>query len=311
MWFPHFGFIFTPRHTVDKQKIEASRKDREMREFEVQFDLENLDSRIIRDVPIRLSKIEIKKQSDQRGNECFLKFDPNEENRLMRVTAKFDSDRMIEAVKFSYNSICHLLSFWSLMYGVCIGVYGILVYDKKHDAIFEASPQRTEADPLVFPEVLGFDEKFKVIVALYREGRNSVSPFYRFLCFFKILEAFYEKREAFREMDELIRQSQGALRRVKRRITGEMIALSLVIKDQRQLFENISFGKAFKNLNAQYRVGIAHTYPTDTQWANLDDFDTYMQYVWLSNLADLMTRQIILDELELWREAHEKGLAKP
>jgi len=299
MWIPHFGFVLWER---DHEGCAQSDQDKEPRLFDVRFQLENTDLRKIGDVPLSLARPIVVTQTNASGKEIQIRCEPNEEGRLRALIVRLTTSETREALRQAFNDVSHLLSFWSFMYGTNSSIFAIAVHDPKHDASWEARPQHASAEPLLFPTELGFDDHYRVILSLYREARNNSSPFYRFLCYFKILEAFYERREAFGAMDQILKAQSGKIRRPKRRVTKEMLAYALVSQDQLDAFRGKTFGSVYQYLNARYRAGIAHTYPTSTPWANLDDYDTFVQFNWLANLTDQIARQILLDELELWKQ---------
>lgn len=310
MWIPHFGFILWPHKDTKKEDIAKSEKDKALREFEVQFELESSDARTTGKVAIELQKETRQKLTDGTGKSGSVIFEPTRDHQLKRIIAIFESTNRDSAVEYAYNVICHHLSFWSLMYGISIGVWAIVVYDRKHNTAWEATPQRPQPEKLVIPAGLAFSEQFIIVLSLYREGRNSSSPYYRFLCFYKILEAFYERREAFRAMDELLKANPVVLKRKTKRVTDEMLIFALVPTKQRGTYKGMTLGALFKHFDAYHRAGIAHVYPTGTAWTNLDDFATYTEYVWLSNLAEQAARLAITDEIDLWTKANKAGIVK-
>ena len=141
------------------------------------------------------------------------------------------------------------------------------------------------------------DEQFKSLFALYREAKNNSSPYYRFFCFYKILEAFYERPDIFRKIDKMISEKQLPIKRPKRKITKDDLIYALV--DPNSKYLDMPYGKFFEELRSNERLKVAHTFPKNKPFVNLDDFDLFGEYARMTNLADLVSRQLLLDELEL------------
>lgn len=71
---------------------------------------------------------------------------------------------------------------------------------------------------------------------------------------------------------------------------------------------NMPYGKFFEELRSNERLKVAHTFPKDKPFVNIDDFDLFTEYATIGNLADLVSRQILLDELELYSQAASTGV---
>ena len=82
-----------------------------------------------------------------------------------------------------------MLSFWAITAGTGFGIFGLRVIDEKYGVKWKVIPQRSAPEPFYLPLGIEAGQQHAAMMSLYREGRNSASPFYRFLCFYKILEA--------------------------------------------------------------------------------------------------------------------------
>ncbi len=311
MWIPHFLLEFWEPQTSD-DSVEASQRDASERTFEIWFALEDPPTRLVEDSGLALAVPEDKTQTDGAGREVKVRFQPNEKGRLGRVGFKVVDTNAKAAFRYCYNQLSKLLSFWSLIAGFGCSIYGLLVHDEKHGARWKVVPQIAAPEPFAVPLGIGLTPEYAAVISLYREGRNTPSPFYRFLCHYKILEAWYRHGSIFGQADRIIRERGLPFRRPRRTIAREMLNLSLLFTSKPEFLEK-TFGQFFDLLNA-YRVKVAHAITDAGTFINLDEYEAMVEIAPIANLTDLVARQIILDELDLWeqiRAAEPPGTVGP
>ncbi|MCX6765945.1 MAG: methylamine utilization protein MauJ [Candidatus Moranbacteria bacterium] len=310
MWIPHFGYALWDKGDSDLIKSDASKKDTSKREFEVIFTLEDPDRRKKFDSPFVLKENETKTQTEIKGDkkeEITMLFEKNEEERLGRIRFKIKSNSSIEALVRTYNNLSNLISFITFASASPLSIFGVVVVDLKHQTAREAFPQYAAPEEFALPAGLEFDDKFKAILSLYREGRNSPSPFYRFFCFYKILEGFYERREAFRDADEYIKK-YPEIKRPQKKIDQDTLVWAIAYPKYKEL-DGKAFGYFYKWITQSHRHLIAHIFPEkypQDKWLNLDDFKIHTEFAIIGNITDLVVRQLLSDELELWNKIRNK-----
>ena len=234
-----------------------------------------------------------------------MRFQPNEDGRLSRIGFVITDTIPHPAFRYCHDHLCQLLSIWALTVGTGFSIFGVRIIDKKHEARWKVVPQNVAPEPFVLPVGIALSPEIAAIVSLYREGRNTPSPFYRLLCFYKILEAWYRHGSIFGEADRLIREKGLPLKRPRRRVTQEMLSFSLLFKSRPE-FENKTFGELFELLNP-YRVKVAHAITQAGAFVDFDKYEFMMEIAPIANLTDLVARQIILDEFDLWDQIREAG----
>ena len=320
MWIPHFGYIFCPREQTSKQNIEKSESDHERREFEIIFFLEYTQLRKINEAPFTLQKNFTQKQTEKKYDktisEMIIIYEKNKENKLSRIRCMLDETNKNKATEFSYNSIAQILSIKAYEEAVPINIYTIIAIDRKNNASWISKPQSVVLSELSIPEGIALHSTWKSMFSIYREGVISNSPFYRFFCFYKILEGFFKSRDLFKEADKIIianKTSYPNLKRPKDRIDKSMLLYSLAFNRYNEL-EGKTFGQFFEWVRKEHRHLIAHSFPDkyeEDRWLNLDDFGTFTEFAVVGNLTDLVARKIIENELNLWEEFSKNGLLKP
>ncbi len=191
MWIPHFGYNLWEKDHVNCQN---SDKDKSEREFIVSFFLENTDNRNVKDSDVLLKKNKSKNITifiNTKSENIPVLFEASDRQRLKTIRCKVQEKNRIEALSKAYNPIARTLSFWAVAESSATSIWALAVTDEKHKANWEAKPQEAQAFNFELPQGLTFDKKFNAVFSLYREGRTSRSPYYRFFCFVKILESFF------------------------------------------------------------------------------------------------------------------------
>lgn len=213
MWIPHFGLVPWPGDKIDQSLIKKSENDKSERFFYVGFHLENSDARKINDSTVALEKDEFKKLNREDGTLILeLKLMKNEDNRLAKIDTRLKSDNYYNALRNSYNIVTsYFLSIQSFQAGANLAIWAIVIKDDVHEVQWVCKPQYATPDLLKIPEVIGMGDEFKAVLALYREAKNNPSPYYRFFCYYKILEAFYERSDVFRKIDRIISEKKLTL----------------------------------------------------------------------------------------------------
>lgn len=309
MWIPYFLLEFwepdTPIETT-----RASEEDAREREFEVYFYLENPPTRR-REVELRLRETVYRSQTDGTGRTVAVRFDPTADGVLERVGFKIKDTSARAAFRYCYDKVCPLLSFWAVMTGSGISIFGLGVADDRHKAVWKVVPQRATPEDFMLPDEVALSPQHSAALSLYREGRNAQSPFYRFLCCYKILEAWYRGGGIFAEADRVVRERDLPVRRPRRVVTQEMLVMSLVFQAHRE-FEGVSFARFFELLEP-WRTRVAHAITEAGEFLNLDLYESQIALGPIANLTDLVARQALLDEFDLWAaiRAAERGAGVP
>lgn len=128
----------------------------------------------------------------------------NSSNELAAFVFKCQAKSRIQAMKWFHDAVAPALDSMSFVHDVPIQFDKISCLDKKHSTtsvVYTAPYQKVQlsAEPVEYYIAL------RPYYALYREAKNSNSDYYRFLCYFKILEGIYrrlrpETRKAAREL---------------------------------------------------------------------------------------------------------------
>ena len=120
---------------------------------------------------------------------------PNEKGYLGKfVVDELTADNFAQAEAASYESLCPFLSAWSIHLDLPVNIQTIQVTElSTHVTSVRA---RTPHFDMTFGGGTSplLTDDFCHHASVYREGMNTNSPFYRFLCFYKIIESISSRR---------------------------------------------------------------------------------------------------------------------
>lgn len=197
---------------------------------------------------------------------------PNEGGYLGKLTADaIFADSFDQAEALAYEAVAPFLSAWSLQLDIPVHLETTQVTNlETHTSALRV---RTPSFEMQFAggETPALSEEFCQYASLYREGMNSNSVFYRFLCFYKIIESLFIRRTRVAEADK---KAGGEPQRVSETIpsdNAEILTLLKKVYPWRTQWDSLAIaqivpvearGKKIGWLRQQYlgplRVGIAH-----------------------------------------------------
>lgn len=311
MWIPHFGYTLWEEGGDSCQKAES---DKTEREFLVSFFLEDTDNRNVNDSDTNLSSPEARELTIfTRGKpeKLPILFEPNQKGRIKVIRCKVKAGNKLEALFTIFNPVSRTLSFWSVAESSASSIWAIAVTDDKYHANWVAKPQTAKAFDFALPKGIAFDKKFNSVFSLYREGRTNRSPFYRFFCFTKILESFYAQGEIFKGANKILVDHGEDPKKIReqKKIDREQLVYALAWPKFKEL-ESLPYTKFWNWIRDNYRHLVGHAFPskyTEKQWLDLDEFQNYTDFAILGNIVDLVVRDLINSELELYQTMMDKG----
>lgn len=120
---------------------------------------------------------------------------PNEKGFLGQITSEpFDATSMHDAERKAYRAIASSLSNWSAHLDIPIHVHQIETTEMRTGNTQLSVVAPFWEVPFAVAPTAELRREFRAYVSLYREGLNSNSRVYQFLCFFKIIEGILERR---------------------------------------------------------------------------------------------------------------------
>ncbi len=190
-----------------------------------------------------------------------------------------------------------LLTSWSFQTQRPIALRELLIEDKTHSAKWVVRPQAQAPLQLNDVNVSLGSNPIGSLLALFREGMACTQPAYRFLCYYKILEAWKEKHGPFMQVNKLFEAQGRVPMRRSLEIRAEMFEGKCDPSKYRHLVGK-KFGTCFEHMNEARRF-LAHPFDREGTFVSLDDPQTLQVLCDLANLAERMVVEILTEEIRV------------
>lgn len=214
----------------------------------------------------------------------------NKDNEISAFLGDVNSTNWNKAVRLFIEAISPMLDYFSYVANCPILIAKIYCHDTKNNIeLFSYTVPYSEVN--INPHIDSLPEELIPIFALYREAKNNHSPFYRFLCYYKILEGvlknirpkLFKKLKnqgiQFNRLEELVPQHTE--------IEGEL--LKLIGKNIQNVFEDY-FTKKYRNV-------VAHFIVKDGRILNVSEFQSNTEFNTALLLIELCSRKVIENQL--------------
>jgi hypothetical protein len=234
----------------------------------------------------------------------------NGEGFLGKLVCELEADNRQSAEIEAYGAVAPLLSAWSMNADIPVHVETVQVTDLKTQIrSLKVTTPHFEMDFPRGPQP-AFSDEFCQYASIYRDALNSNSGFYRFLCFYKILESLIARRgressakraagqDPRREYETIPGTNEGQLALLNRlypwRPAWDQMAIS-------QIFPGEVHGQRVTAIRDRHlrplRVGIAHALFDQGEITVILDKIEYVQDVnkWLP-LCRLLARWMLLTD---------------
>lgn len=189
---------------------------------------------------------------------------PNRWGKLGKIVAPLEADSFQDAYDKAYGTLLPVLCDLSYRYDVPLDILQVNVAERTtltHMAQKMADYQEAMLDENPFGEGLDYSEfpLYTTLAYLYREGLNSSSVAYGFLCFYKVIEGIQKVRKH--------RAAEGRILRYdNEKIEGEMA------EHFPEEFEDKRFGYAIQKMGPT-RDKIAHAF-LDKDGGDVEQYDS-------------------------------------
>lgn len=300
MWTPHFFFDCFELES-NASDVSAALNDQTNREFFVEFHLD--DTRLRRNgahlqVRAPYQNLTIPVANGGMIN-CVLV--PDESGRVGRAVLDITAETVIQAFWTAYNLITPLLTYWAVADGGSFALRGVRILDKSRKVVLRSFPDAGIAarpeTPAFVPPVLDLSPLHLRALSLYRESRNSSSPYYSLLCSYKLMEAFGKGGSISSATDRELIDLGVTHRRQQGTILPEMLELA---RAQHRYADYVGMKfSTFKEKVTPVRNMISHAVTTQGEMFDFDDIHSSVDVIILSGLCDLVARELLKEELRL------------
>jgi len=304
MWIP-YGLLGPLKAESAPETVRSSAADKAEREFLVGFFVRNPVTQAW-EVDVLLSEGSHSESLELNGAAAVMSLFPNDAGKLDEIIYRVTATGAEPALDACYGHVNEQLASWAIRLGRGMALAGWRIADLKHEARWRCVPFRPSALELKQPIIEAAPESHQHLMKLYREARNATAPAWRFLCATAILKAWHDREEPFAATDTAAREV-GKSRR-EHTVSFELLmhsgtATSVSELRDRPFGELVEYleplrQEALKEISGSY-IG---THSADRRTAAFQ--------AELANLADVCAREVLMEELSLYRmTAEAKGLA--
>ena len=206
----------------------------------------------------------------------------------------------LEAFNFVYPHVLRILSSWCFRYKRPVSIYEVRVIDKRHEAIWGIPFAAPDTLPEIhLPIVILAETSLSSLIAVFREGMNSVSNVSKFLSYFKILEA-YPGKGPFEETNQFCKQGGKPISRNVPIVTSE-----LMIGAYTDLYHSQFIGKRAtwcRDKLRDWRDAVAHPFLNGNVYIDLDKAERQAELAAYANLVERLSISILEEEFRLWAQ---------
>ncbi len=300
---PHIG----AHHWIpqsQKENIKASEEDTKKRPISIRFFLEDTRAR----TPYVFGKLPKTKDFHANYDNDNIDFRFEENSNLGLLQSIFVGLHTESAKKAFDTASTHLLSMLSIMsyrYRRPFCIRSVCIVDDNHQAKWLIHPTCQNPIEIELPQ-WGFiqSEPIGTMFALFREGMNSNSDSYRFLCFFKIIESWKKRKCAFKSTDDKYKKIYASVsKRNTLKVTKTLLSGAYCHKYHDNFIER-KFKDIFEELS-EIRDMIAHPFKDKKSAEKVEyffnlDAPEYQAYIGaFSNLVERMATKILDEELQI------------
>lgn len=213
----------------------------------------------------------------------------NSEGDFSGATLACRAHSLQEAKRLFLEGLVPTLDHFSYLGNTPFIIARTLVTDEKHKAFsfgYTAPYKAAELNP----GGISIHVEMMPIYALYREAKNALSPFYRFLCYYKILEGIYGHLRA--DVFKKATNAKKQLSTTKERIPDDEVLSKdypeLIGRPIKDFFDN--------ELTADFRDAVAHYFLDNGTLMNVSDPTTTEKFLNILWPIELCCRTVIAQQ---------------
>ncbi len=271
----------------DKRTDEEQLRDKEEREFEIECAVGkniSISDEIQCSIPegfgesfLLMPKEEEEAFIKTYQGEYHIRKNTNDEISLISLVCHARSWQ--EAFNKFFSGITPFLDFFAYRAGVPIVIQKIFCKDRKNN-LSVVSYRTPYPNVILEPHAGQFREEFFALYSLYREAKNSFSNYYRFLCYYKIMEGIFGYLRP-------MLMSKAHKQEIKIVTHKELVPAhpELVGKPIKTLYDN--------ELTHEYRNTVAHFILKRGALLNLSDYYEAVKFADIILLSELCAREVL------------------
>ena len=213
-------------------------------------------------------------------------FEKNNKSELSFIKYKCDCSNWNEAFNKFYEGVAPFLDFLSFSANCPVSIEKMICWDRKNDS-FAVNYIVPYSNNIIQPFLEELHNEMKPIYALYREAKNNKIYYYKFLCYYKILEGIYTHLRP--EFMKAIKQNGISINTIKESLPNndklEKVHKTLIGKSIKFIYDNF--------LTKEFRNVVAHYFIQDSNVLNVSDYRTNKKFNSIILLSELCSRVVI------------------
>jgi hypothetical protein len=219
----------------------------------------------------------------------------NNENELSSITADIITNGWDESFKIFYKVVTPFLDHLSFIANIPLIISKIYCRDVKNNlSVYKYevpyTPQKIDLQNESVPNTL------IPIFALYREAKNNISSYYRFLCYYKILEGIFKYLRP-----QLFSYAKG--KGITIQTKKEVISLNRFYEDEQKNFVGKNIRKVFDDyLTNQYRNVVSHYLSDDGTILNVSDHNLNIKFSKVLYFVEECVRVVLNNQLFYYKQ---------
>jgi hypothetical protein len=214
----------------------------------------------------------------------------NEHNELSLITTEIEAAGWKETFQIFFKVVSPFLDHLSFLTNAPFIISKVFCRDKKND--FSVSSYEVPYYPVTIdPNIKVIPNELIPIFSLYREAKNNISSYYKFLCYYKILEGIFKSIRP--QLFELCKAKNISIQTVKEKVPDHKD-----LGPEHKLFVGENIRKLFDDyLTNQFRNTVAHYLLDDGSVLNVSDYLKNFKFNNVLLLTELCVRAVIENQL--------------
>ncbi len=220
----------------------------------------------------------------------------NDYGRMAKVEMRIDAQSFNDAQRTAHNWISPTLNWWSVRDDVAIDVAGVHMVEEQTGVTRWVGGMLGQPKVLSYQTGLVSKAEHRPLFASYREGLSAINPFYRALCFYRVIEGINKLRNARRAAAKAAGQDY---RGPDERIPPDESAFPSGPFSERPNFDPY-YGKKFTvvidEMRGMLRNAVAHLDPAGDSLV-ADDYDDIGKAEKVIPVLAYIARQMLREEI--------------
>ncbi len=283
----------------DKKSRLNFSQDKSIRAIGVRFCLEDLRAKTLY-AHVKLNTELSQNLQEPNDKQVDVYFERNAQDFLSAILIGSQYSDMEDALSRSFLILNSILSMLTFFYRRPFRVWQIHLTDEKHGIKLSTKSYCPKTAVFSLPSA-GIPSHYPMgsLFSLYREGMNSLDIPYRYITFFKIYEAWYDKKIRKKFFNRKNRTQPKVL------ITKDMLMGFFIEKYHKPYLNKAINEKKIYGKLSDLRNMIAHPFLNNREPSGfivLDSFESIKKLEAMANLIERIATEILEQELSIWAE---------